>query len=174
MDNLEREILGEVQEGFVINDDVKADWALEIIKAEKADCERLVSLCESKIQDLQTKIKDYKSKYENSTSYLKSQLQTYFQTVERKTTKTQETYKLPSGTLKKKYGAYNYIREDETFIKWLKNNGYTDKVKTVEAPDWQEFKKNLIIDNDKVITTDGEVVEGVKVELKPDTFNVEV
>ena len=174
MDNLEREILGEVQEGFVINDDVKADWALEIIKAEKADCDRLTSLCESKIQDLQAKIKDYKGKYENSTSYLKNQLQTYFQTVDRKTTKTQETYKLPSGTLKKKYGTYDYIREDETFIKWLKNNGYTDKIKVVETPDWKEFKKNLIIDKDKLITVDGEVVEGVKVELKPDTFDVEV
>ena len=174
MDNLEREILGEVQEGFVINDDVKADWALEIIKAEKADCERLVSLCESKILDLKLKIAEYEGKYENKISYLKSQLQTYFQTIESKKTKTQETYKLPSGTLKKKYGAYNYIREDEKFVKWLKENGYKDKIKTVETPDWKEFKKNLIIQNDKLITVDGEVVEGIKVELKPDTFDVEV
>lgn len=159
---------------FVIDNDSKAEWALEKIKAEKADMERLVSLCEQKIAEYQEKIELFKKQYENSTSFLVSCLQQYFNTVPHKKTKTQETYKLPSGTLKLKYPGPEFVRDEETLVKWLKDNNYTDHIKIKESADWASLKAKVKVDKGNVITEDGEIIEGVKAVDRPPEFKVEV
>ena len=74
----------EEKDTFVIDNDNKAEWALTVIKAEKADRDRLISVCEQKIQEYQEKIEQFKKQYESRTSYLISCLNQYFQTVPKK------------------------------------------------------------------------------------------
>jgi len=164
----------EQQEGFIIDNDNKAEWALNKIKAEKADRDRLISVCEQKIQEYQEKIEQFKKQYENRTSYLISLLNQYFQTVEHRKTKTQETYKLPSGTLKLKLPGIEYQRDDIKLVEWLKSAGMNDYIQVKESPKWAELKKTIKVSGDKVLTEDGEIVEGVTVVEKPATFEVEV
>ncbi|HRT84849.1 MAG TPA: host-nuclease inhibitor Gam family protein [Bacteroidales bacterium] len=164
----------EGKESFVIDNDSKAEWALEKIKAERADMERLVSLCEQKIAEYQEKIELFKKQYENSTSFLVSCLQQYFNTVPHKKTKIQETYKLPSGTLKLKYPGPEFVRDEETLVKWLKDNNYTDHIKIKESADWASLKAKVKVDKGNVITEDGEIIEGVKAVDRPPEFKVEV
>lgn len=164
----------EEKKEFKIDNDGAAEWALEKIKAEKADMERLINLCEQKIAEYEEKIKLFKSQYENSTGFLVSCLQQYFNTVPRKKTKTQETYKLPSGTLKLKYPGPDFVRDEENLLKWLKDNNYTDFIKVRESADWAGLKAKIKVDKGNVITEDGELVEGVKAIDRPPEFKVEV
>ena len=94
----------------------------------------------------------------------------YFDTVEHKATKTQETYKLPTGRLKMKLAGETMV-PDKEILALL----YPDLV--VQKPDfqWGELKKRLSIVDGKVIDTEtGEFVEAVAVEAVPPKFIVEV
>lgn len=164
----------EIQEGFSINNDNLAEWALLKIREEKNDMERLISVCDQKISEYEEKISNFKKQYENHTNFLKSQLNQYFESVPHKTTKTQETYKLPSGTLKLKYQKPEFIREEETLLKSLKALGWDSDIKTVEKPDWASVKNKITISGDKVVTADGEIIEGVTVQERPNIFDIEL
>lgn len=173
-DNLALEVLGEQEQGFSITDDHLAEWALKKIAEEKAEMQRMVNVCQTFINEYQLKIENYRKQFESKTAYLNEQLRVYFESVPHKATKTQETYKLPSGTLKMKYGTPEYIRDDERLVAWLNENGHEDKVKVKESPDWAEFKKLITINGDKVVTADGEIVDGVTVQPRENSFEVEI
>lgn len=167
-------IASENEEPFVIDNDDKAEWALTIIKTELEERDRLITVCEQKIQEYKEKIEQYKQYYENRTLFLKSLLQQYFQTVQRKKTKTQETYKLPSGTLKLKLPSLEYQRDDAKLLEWLKTSEMKQYIQTKESPKWVELKKTIQVAGNKVLTQDGEIVEGVTAVEKPAMFEVDV
>lgn len=163
----------EVQEQFSITDDKSAEWAVKKIAEERAEAQRYLNLCETMIQEYKFKAQKAEEKLERDTSYLKSMLMQYFETVPKKATKTKESYQLASGTLVKKFGTKEFIRDEETLLNWLKSSGKTNLVKTKESADWATLKKEVTVSGNSVITTDGEIVEGVKVQDKPDTFEIE-
>lgn len=174
-DNLVLQIIDEqFEEGFKIDNDGAAEWALQKIAEETADAQRYINVCDTMIIEYQKKRQKAQEQLANKTGYLKGKLQEYFATVPHKASKTQESYKLPSGTLKLKYGRLKFIQDETVFVNWLKNNGYADKVKTVESADWVEFKKLCEIGSSVVMTADGEIVEGVTVQEEPNAFEVEI
>lgn len=176
MENLELKLIDEIietQEGFVIDSDDKAEWALNKIAEEKAETQRMMNVCDTMILRYQQKKEEYEKKSENKTAYLRNQLQTYFNTVEKKKTKTQETYKLPSGTLKLKYQNPEFIRDEEKLLAWAKANK-PDYIKTKESVNWAELKKELMLSNDKLLTKDGEIVEGVTLEEREPVFEIDI
>jgi hypothetical protein len=165
----------DTKDNFVIDNDNSAEWALSVIKGEQADRDRLISICEQKIREYQEKIEQFKKQYESRTNYLKSQLNQYFQTVPHKATKTQETYKLPSGTLKLKHPGPEYQRDNDALLSWLESRNYTPYIEIKKTPKWAELKKLTAIDGDKVVDRDtGEVIEGVKVVEKPPEFEIDI
>lgn len=159
--------------GFVIDNDNKADWALEKIRQEREERDRLINLAKDKIDYYKQEIEKIESRCETSTSYLQSQLATYFETVKHKKTKTRESYKLLNGSLVKKYGGYKYDYDDDTFVDYLKNN-YPQLVTVIERPQWDEFKKitELTAEGDIINTETGEVLGFIKAAKKPDEFRV--
>lgn len=159
---------------FVIDNDSKAEWALNVIKAEKADMERLIAVCQEKIAEYQQKIENFKRQYENRTSYLRSLLAQYFNNVPHKKTKTQESYQLPSGKLILKYPGPEFERDDETLVAFLEQNGYEEYIQIKKTPKWGDFKKTVVVSGENVITQDGLVVEGVKAVERAPEFVVEV
>jgi phage host-nuclease inhibitor protein Gam len=174
-DNLALQIIDEqFEEGFKIDNDGLAEWALKKIAEEQAESQRYINVCDTMIAEYTRKRQKAQEQLETKTAYLKQKLQEYFATVPHKATKTQETYKLPSGTLKLKLPSVEFVRDDTALVEWLKNNGYGDKVKIKESPDWAEFKKLVTVSFDKVLTADGEIVEGVTVQEKPSSFEVEI
>lgn len=174
-DNLALQIIDEEwDEGFKIDNDNLAEWALKKIAEETAETQRYINVCKTFVGEYNMKAQKAQEQLEAKTAYLKGQLQKYFSTVPHKEGKTQETYKLPSGILKKKYGTPEFIRDEEKLVTWLKNNGYKDKVKVKETADWAEFKKSVGIQSGKVVTLDGEIVDGVTAQDRPDSFEVEI
>lgn len=158
-----------------ITDDSCADWAVNKIAEERAELERIRALAEEQIARIEEKLEAAERRCENGTNFLTSKLAEYFETVPHKKTKTKESYRLLSGTLAKKLGSPQMKPDDEKLLEYLKSSGNVDMIKTTESPRWGEFKKCLTIVGGQVIdSTTGEVVEGVDIIDKPDSFTVEV
>lgn len=173
VDDIIRESNDESYE-FIIDDDKKAEWALRKIAEEKAETQRYVNVCRSIILEYEEKIRIEEEKMRKKLSYLESQLQQYFQSVTHKTTKTQETYKLPSGTLRLKYQQSEFKRDEGKLISWLKENELTDFIKIEEKPNWAELKKRIQVSGDKAVSEDGQIIDGIEVIEKPPVFEIDI
>lgn len=158
---------------FTIDNDKLAEWALKKIREEKEEFERIKALAEEVIAEANFKIEQAKKRYEANSSFLTSKLAEYFERVPKKATKTQETYRLLSGTLVRRFATVKPTPDKEKLAQWLKTNGYTDYIKTIEEPKWGEFKKLLNTEgNIPIIKDTGEIVEGVALVENPPEFKI--
>ena len=196
MENTELYIIDSTIDGleedktFVVDTDEKAEWAIKKIAEERAEAQRYISVCQNAISTYQDKIEKAKADLDNKTSYFTFQLQRYMDTVKAKETKTQKTYKLPSGTLKVKYQKPEYKRDDDKLTEFLKKNNYTDYIETIYKPKWGEFKKIASLNRDAIVDEEtgelidytpyylvdanGNKVEGVEVIEREPVFEVQI
>lgn len=162
-----------MDETFRITDDKSADWAIRKIKEEAEEKDRLISLANSQIDDLKSQIVNLEQNYETKTGYLKGLLSEYFDTVQHKETKTQESYKLLSGSLVMKKPSQRICKDDDSLVTYLEKNNLNNFVDVKKSPKWAEFKKQTEIIDGKVIdTASGEVIDCLTVEDVPVSFNV--
>lgn len=158
------------QQEFKIDNDKKADWAIAQIHEAEAERDRLIALAEDQIKDLTDRIAELKTKCSNDTGYLRSLLAEYFITVPHKKTKTQETYKLLSGTLVYKKPTVKINHDDEELLKYLEGTEYVEIKKSLK---WGEYKKNLVISDGEVIDgTTGELIKACSIEDVPASFDI--
>lgn len=164
-------------EEFVIDSDYKAEWAIRQIKenTEKA---------KEKIDKHKLDLDFYKNYYKNeieseereleyANQSLIHMLDEYFKTVESNETKTQHSYKLPSGRLILKKEQEVILRDDEYLLNLFKDTNQSEFIQTRETTKWGEYKKKLSIVDGKVITDDGEIID-LKIEKRPAVFEVRV
>ena len=161
------ELVNVEAEGFVIDTDAKAEWALQKIREARADRDTWVAWYKAKIEEI-TAQTDF------DTMNLERLLADYFATVPHKKTKTQEAYKLPGGKLVLKTQNPEYKRDDKAVIAWAKENGFGQYVKVKEELAWQELKDATAVFDGHIVTEDGEVVPGVEVTNREPKFVVEV
>jgi len=83
-------------------------------------------------------------------------------------------YKLPSGTLRRKYPKSEFKRDDDALVKWLKERNMKDYIKVKETADWANLKKSINVIGNKAVDENGELVEGITVVDRPPVFEVEV
>lgn len=168
------EMMESESEGFKIENDNTCDWAIKTIKKETEEIERLIKIADSEIEELQQKKEALKKSLESKTGYLKSKLYEYFGQVKHKETKTQESYKLLSGSLVLKKPTQKMVKNDEKLAEFLE--GYAPEyIEVVKKPKWGEFKKELSIQDGKIINNQtGEVVpdDVVSLEDAPGEFDV--
>ena len=157
---------------FRITDDLMADWAVEKINAARAERDRLVSLVQEKIEQLEEKRKLYIVNFEDDTSYLRSKLMEYFSTVKTQDTKTMKKYKLVSGTLVLKKQQAVYERDEGALLAWAETTA-PELVKVKKEVSWADLKKQADVSGDKLLL-DGEIIPGVTVVEREDVFEVQV
>ena len=100
-----------IKAAFLIENDSKADWALREIAEAQADTAKWADY----YADQAAKIK---AQNDQTVAYFTSALEQYFGTVPHRTTKTQESYGLPSGKLVRKAQQPTYERDAEALLKW--------------------------------------------------------
>ena len=161
------ELLKAEAEGFVIDTDAKAEWALQKIREARADRDKWVEWYKAKIAEI-TEQTDF------DTMNLERLLAEYFASVPHKKTKAQESYKLPGGKLVLKVQNPEYKRDDSAVINWAKENGFGQFVKVKEELAWSELKDATAVFEGHIVTEDGEIVPGVEVINRPEKFVVEV
>ena len=161
-------------QGFVINNDSRATWALKVIKYETEETERLLKIADQQIEQLRKKKEEIVGSLERRTGYLKSLLYNYFKTVPTKETKTQQSYKLLDGSLVFKKPSVKIVKPEETkLIEFMENNGYEKLVETKKSAKWADFKKEIQIKDGQVILDDtGEVLDWIVTEEDPGRFEV--
>lgn len=171
------EIAGQESEGWKIDNDVAADWAIEKIKAIKQEYKRKEMIAQNKIKQIQDWLQKQKEGADQSIMFFEDRLCSYFNSLPKealKKTKTTEQYKLSSGTLKLKYKGPEIVRDDEKLLTWVKQNK-PRFVKVKESVDWAGLKELTKIENNKVIDVQtGEVIDGVEVQERNPEFIVEV
>ena len=169
--NIEFEDIAESGQ-FEITDDIMAEWAVKKILGAKRERERLISLIEAELAELEIKRKKVETRYESDTSYLLSRLNAYLDRVDRKKTKTQESYQLLSGKLVRKFPKQKLVPDEAALIAWCKENA-KECVKQTERVMWSEVKDKFAVHGNSVIYTEtGECVACVKVEEVPCVFDV--
>ena len=174
MSEQERYIAALMEESgeFRITDDLMADWAVEKINAARAERDRLVSLVQEKIEQLQEKRQLYIVNFEENTSYLRTKLMDYFMTVKTQDTKTMKKYKLVSGTLVLKKQQSVYERDEGALLTWAETT-VPELVKVKKEVSWADLKKQADVSGDKLLL-DGEIIPGVTVVEREDVFEVQV
>lgn len=158
------------ERNFTIENDRSADWAIKTIAEAEAERDRLIDLANEQINELKERINELKEKCDRDTAYLKSCLYEYFVKVPHKNTKTQETYKLLSGSLVFKKPSQKISHDDEKLIEYLDG---TEFVETKKSLNWSEYKKVLTISYGEVINSEtGEIIEACSVEDVPGSFDI--
>ena len=125
----ELEDITEEKQEFSITDDLKAEWAVKIIKQEEAETQRLIDTIDQEIELLKVKKEQLQEQLANKTGFLKSKLADYFETVEKKELKTCFKYKLPSADLVFVKPTVKYERDNDKIISWLTENNKFDYIK---------------------------------------------
>lgn len=161
-------------ERFVIDNDKKADWAIEKIKDVRAEFERLRFIALDRIAELNQRINDLQERTDRRTGNLEALLVEYFQTVKpTKVTKTQAQYELLSGKLVMKYQQPEYVLDDAQMVSWAKTSAPA-YIKVKESINWAELKKQTVVKGETVVLADtGEVIPGAVAKERPDVFEVQ-
>ena len=157
----------EVEEYIEVRSTIEAKWQFEQRRKIIADRDELISYYEDQIAKVKADA-DYKI------GFIDRALFAFFQTVEHKKTKTQESWSIPAGKLILKKQAPEYKRDDTKVIDWLKKTPEgTQYVKTTESLDWANLKKDTTVVGKTVVNQDGEIIPGIEVVEREDKFVVE-
>ena len=161
------EVLTEIEkpERFVIDDDQKAEWALEQIRNAEEEKERW----RDHFKEQMARINETCDLTINN---MKEMLRDYFATVPHKVTKTEESYRLPSGKLVIKKQAAEFDYDDNELIDWLEKNKPGQYIKTKKVVDWIGLKKTLTVVGEIVADDSGEIIPCIKVNERPDVFTI--
>lgn len=168
----EMEQLGEIEPAFSIDSDDKAEWAIRRIAEIRAESERLITVSEHYIEFYRDKITDARERCAARCDGLIAMLQSYFDSVPHKATKTQQTYALPSGRLTLKIQQPKIERDDAVLTNWLRENR-PEFIEVKETPKWGDFKKTVQLTGTDYVTEDGEIVPGITVTLRDPIFTVD-
>ncbi len=163
-------------ERFVIDNDRKAEWAVNRIKEITAEEEKWVEWYETKIADVNADCED-------AILHLAELLRQYFMTLEEKReTKTQFSYELPSGRLILKKAKTEFkVTNESALMSAIASYGAAMedayiKETVTRKPKWAEIKKNLLeADGAVVLVNDmGEAMtlDGVEPVETPERFEV--
>lgn len=168
----------EYNEGFVIDDAKKADWAISKIAEERKRRDFFVNCAKEEIKKLESQIKDAEQKCENATSFLTGCLGKFLERddVPAKKATTQISLKLPAGKIVKKLPKVEYVmangkkvtdhKGDADFLKEVQeiNEGF---IKTKQEVDWSALKKCITTDEDGnvLIKDTGEYVESLSTRM---------
>lgn len=158
---------------FIIDSDKKADWAIEKIKDERAECARLKQIAIDRIAELNERINELQERTDRRTGNLKALLMDYMQTVKpTKQTKTQTQYELLSGKLVWKKQQPLYERDETALLAWAEQTA-PELVKVKKEVSWADLKKRADVSGDNLLL-DGEIIPGVTVIEREDVFEVQV
>lgn len=147
------------RERFHIHNDQMAEWAMGKIAQANADLKKWESFYKEKLEAVR---KDA----EGTISYMSALLQEYFDTQERRVTRSGiEKYSLPSGELVRKPGGLDYKRDEAVLLQWCLEN-LPQAIKVTEKVSWSDVKQH--------IKETGEIPEGVEPYQTEAAFTVSV
>lgn len=148
-----------------IKDDAAAEWALQKIVDAKDKLARFKCHYARQLEIMEAECRD-------TVDNMTAKLEVYFDTVPHRVAATQESYNLPSAKLIRKQLKPELQRDDDVLLPWITATApeYAESSWSIR---WGELKKRLsVVDGQAVDTVTGEIVPGVKVEERGESFMV--
>jgi phage host-nuclease inhibitor protein Gam len=150
----------EESEGFIINSDNLAEWALKKIKAETEEAKRITKVCQDQVAFYAQREDQIKKQLGQKTAFLKRKLADYFETVPHKKTKFQEKYVLPSGDLIRKKQSLKFnIDQNEAVLSVVQVTGTNEYVRQKLELDWETLKKDVEVPDVFITDKEGNYIE---------------
>ena len=158
-------------ERFVIQDLDSANWAFRKLAAIEKKRKEIKTLADNEIERIRNWQKQEEEGLNNSKEFFEGLLTEYF--VRQKEVDPKFKISTPYGKVssRKQQPKWNY--EDEKVLNWLKEND-TELIRIKEEVNKAELKKKYKIVGNTVVTEDGEIIEGITIEERPDSINIKV
>lgn len=162
----------ETKERFKITDLGQASWALRKIRYEKERINEIQDLAQKEIEKIETWCDTETGRHTKQIEFFVNLLVEYHMSEFYKDPK-RKTISLPEGKLTARQLPDKWEYNEETAIKWFKENK-PEYIRLKEEIDKKAIKKKLIVADGVVVTEGGEVVEGVSVVEQGIKFDVKV
>lgn len=164
------------QQGFAIDNDNKADWAVRKILTLQKKNEEIEQLAELRINQIKQWQKQESEGNESSINYLISLLGPYAKS---QLDGKKKTVKMPSGNISFRAKSPEYFiagnkvdGKSQPLIDHVKQSD-PEYLKIEESVNWSEFKDTLTpLSTGKVLTNDGEILDFISAVEYPDTVTV--
>ena len=155
---------------FQITDMETADWALTKIAEAENEIEKNKEYADMQRHKIDEWEKEVNSEYENTIDFMKSHLQLYLQTQDKK------SIKLINGSIgfRKRQDKW-HIPNSEELVKALESTELDDLINVTKKPKLAEMKKHLsVVGNQVVYERTGEKITGITIEPQEPIFNVKI
>jgi len=167
------------EEGFIIDDPQKAEWAmLKIAEMERA-AKAYIDVCKAQIKRYTELAAKKEKELEEQTAYLKHKLALYMRSKNApiRKNKDSDSLVLPSGIVRRVKERYKMVPDEDKLLELYDDTSYVEYTPKLL---WGELKKNFEIvyddaGNPEVVDIKtGEVVDGVDLEYVPEKVVVKV
>ena len=152
----------EERERFRLTDENMANWALRKVAKARAEYEEAAKVAEAEVRRIDDWLNSRKRDLERTEEFFGGLLTGYYLPQHMENPR-QKTFKLPAGQVQIRAQQPDYVRDEARLIAWLKGNDMAGYVEIVEKLRWGDLKKQLKQLGDKMLSPDGEVVDGILV-----------
>lgn len=161
------EPLGRETEGFIVDNDDKASWALRKLAVHYRERARLIDQADAEI----ARIKEWKElavgMVDQRAAYLEMELEGFFRRI-RERGFDKNTYRLPAGELKRTAGRPAIEIEDEKKLLASVKAVAPDLIEVVEKVSKTALQP--FIAGERLATPDGEIIEGARVREPRESY----
>lgn len=161
----------ETQERFKIETLEAANWALRKLAAINAKEKEINDLKNKEIERIENWAKDEIDKLSDSRQFFEGLLTEYFSREREKDPKFKISTPYGKVSARKQQPKWNY--DEDKVVNWLLQND-KELVRVKYEPDKNEIKKKYKVIGTNVVTDDGEIVEGITVEERPEKVTIKV
>lgn len=162
---------GARKEAWVPEDDDGADWCLGKMREKEEEIQRITCFVEAKMNSLEEYLDKRTRSLKEDHAHLSAMLQAYAEERLGKTKK--RSLALPNGRFGFRKLPPKFQKDEAALLEHAEKEAPTC-VKTKKTVDWSTLKKTCVVDGEYLISKDGEIVPGVRVEQQPDRFYAEV
>lgn len=161
----------EVGGRFTIQDLDSANWAFRKLAAIERKRKEIQELADREIE----RIKDWQNQEEeslnNSKEFFEGLLTEYF--VRQRELDPKFKLSTPYGRVSSRKQQPKWIYDNDKVVEWLKEND-KELIRVKYEPDKREIKKKYKVVGNTVVTEDGEIVEGITIEERPEKVTIKV
>lgn len=161
-------------ERFAITSDEQANFFLRRLEEIRSERDKINQTCNNEIERFTTKVNNFRAKetlsLDNTERYFCGLLEDYARKQLEGSKK--KTLKLPFGTMSFKKGQRKMVYEDDILKNFIKNNNLEQFVRIKEEINKAELKKAVTIDDNGIVTLNGQVVEGVTTLPGEESFSI--
>lgn len=164
----------ESRQRFQITDIASLNWALRKLSAIKAKKDEVNKLADAEIERIENYRKRELDALQGSEDFFNSLIADY--AIRRRNEDPKfKSEKTPYGSIRFRKQQPKWHYDDEKLLEHLKANDLKEFIRVKEEPNKAEIKKKFVVlDDGKVVDTNGQEIEAIKVEFQPDALDVKV